>query len=121
MISIIDGGINNPRVPDPAKLPNNIFSGYFLFLNSGIDIFPTVATVAAEDPDIAANNAQPTTFTCTKPPGNFDNQGDKPLNKFSDSLVLIKFHPSKQRGEELLMSRKNLFPILLLPSHLPQV
>ena len=89
MISIIDGGINNPKVPEPAKLPNNSFSGYFLFLNSGIDIFPTVATVAAEDPDIAANNAHPTTFTCTKPPGNFDNQGDKPLNKFSDKHTII--------------------------------
>ena len=51
---MIDGGINNPKVPDPAKVPNSNFSGYFLFLNSGIDIFPTVATVAAEDPDIAA-------------------------------------------------------------------
>ena len=40
-----------------------IFSGYFLFLNSGIDIFPTVATVAADEPDIAANKAHPTTFT----------------------------------------------------------
>ena len=57
------GGINKPRVPDPAKLPNNIFSGYFLFLSSGIDIFPTVATVAAEDPEIAAKRAHPTTFT----------------------------------------------------------
>ena len=24
---IIEGGINNPKVPDPAKLPNKIFSG----------------------------------------------------------------------------------------------
>ena len=47
------------------------FSGYFLFLNSGIDIFPTVATVAAEDPEIAANKAHPTTFTWISPPGNF--------------------------------------------------
>jgi len=28
-----------------------------------MDIFPTVATVAAEEPEIAANNAQPTTLT----------------------------------------------------------
>ena len=52
MIKIIDGGINNPKVPEPARLPNKIFSGYFLFLNSGIDILPTVATVAADEPDI---------------------------------------------------------------------
>ena len=63
MIKIIDGGINNPKVPEPARLPSKIFSGYFLFLSSGIDIFPTVATVAAEDPEIAANKAHPTTFT----------------------------------------------------------
>ena len=93
IINIIDGGINNPKVPDPARLPNNILSGYFLFLNSGIDIFPTVATVAAEDPEIAANNAHPTTFTCIKPPGSFDNQGDNPLNRFSDNLVLNNISP----------------------------
>ncbi len=63
MIKIIDGGISKPRVPEPAKLPSKIFSGYFLFLNSGIDIFPTVATVAAEEPDIAANRAHPTILT----------------------------------------------------------
>ena len=60
---MIEGGINNPRVPDPAKLPSKIFSGYFLFLSSGIDILPTVATVAADEPEIAANNPQPTTLT----------------------------------------------------------
>ena len=93
---MIDGGINKPKVPDPAKLPNNILSGYFLFLNSGIDIFPTVATVAAEDPEIAAKRAHPTTFTCISPPGNFCIQGDSPLNKFSDNLVLNSIHPNKK-------------------------
>ena len=110
MISIIDGGINNPKVPEPAKLPNNSFSGYFLFLNSGIDIFPTVATVAAEDPDIAANKAHPTTFTCTKPPGNFDNQGDKPLNKFSDNLVLNKISPIQTNNGNAVKVQDELVP-----------
>ena len=63
IINMIEGGINSHKVPDPAKLPSNSFSGYFLFLNSGIDIFPTVATVAADEPEIAANKAQPTTLT----------------------------------------------------------
>ena len=31
MIRIIEGGINNPKVPEPAKLPNKIFSGYAAF------------------------------------------------------------------------------------------
>ena len=63
MPKIIEGGIRSPKVPEPARLPNKIFSGYFLFLSSGIDILPTVATVAAEEPEIAAKSAQPTTFT----------------------------------------------------------
>lgn len=93
MIKIIDGGINKPNVPDPAKVPTINFSGYFRLRNSGIDIFPTVATVAAEDPEIAANIAHPRIFTCNKLPGNFANQGARPLNKFSDKLVLNKISP----------------------------
>ena len=54
---------------------------------------PTVATVAAEEPEIAANNAHPTTLTWIKPPGNFCIQGDNPLNKFSESFVLNKISP----------------------------
>ena len=93
MIRIIEGGINSPKVPEPARLPNNIFSGYFLFLNSGIDIFPTVATVAADDPDIAANKAHPTIFTCIKPPGSFCIQGESPSKRFSDNFVLNNISP----------------------------
>ena len=55
-----------------------------------MDIFPTVATVAAEEPEIAAKIAHPRTLTWIKPPGNLANQGDKPLNKFSDNFVLNK-------------------------------
>ena len=111
---MIDGGINNPKVPDPAKVPNSNFSGYFLFLNSGIDIFPTVATVAAEDPDIAANNAHPTTFTCTNPPGNFDNHGDKPLNKFSDNLVLNKISPIQTKRGRAVNVQDELVPHIVV-------
>ena len=111
---MIDGGINNPKVPDPAKLPNNNFSGYFLFLNSGIDIFPTVATVAAEDPDIAANNVHPTTFTCTNPPGNFDSHGDKPLNKFSDNFVLNKISPIQTKSGNAVNVQDELVPHIVV-------
>ena len=114
MINIIDGGINNPKVPDPAKLPNSNFSGYFLFLNSGIDIFPTVATVAAEDPDIAANNAQPTTFTWTNPPGSFDNHGDRPLNKFSDNFVLNKISPIQTKSGRAVNVQDELVPHIVV-------
>ena len=54
---------------------------------------PTVATVAAEEPEIAANNAHPTTLTWINPPGYFCIQGDNPLNKFSESFVLNKISP----------------------------
>ena len=100
MIRIIDGGINRPKVPEPAKLPSKIFSGYFLFLNSGIDILPTVATVAADEPDMAANRAHPTTLTCINPPGSFCIHGESPLNKFSDNFVLNKISPIQtKRGK----------------------
>ena len=114
MINIIDGGINNPKVPDPAKLPNSNFSGYFLFLNSGIDIFPTVATVAAEDPDIAANNAQPTTFTWTNPPGSFDSHGDRPLNKFSDNFVLNRISPIQTKSGSAVNVQDELVPHIVV-------
>ena len=57
-----------------------------------------MATVAAEDPEIAANKAQPTTFTCIKPPGSFCIQGDKPLNKFSDNLVRNSISPIQTKS-----------------------
>ena len=107
-------GLITPKFLIPLKLPNSNFSGYFLFLNSGIDIFPTVATVAAEDPDIAANNAHPTTFTCTNPPGNFDNHGDKPLNKFSDNLVLNKISPIQTKRGRAVNVQDELVPHIVV-------
>ena len=66
---VIDGGINNPKVPAPANVPATILSGYPRRLSSGMVILPTVSNVAAEDPEIAENAVQPTTFTCNSPPG----------------------------------------------------
>ena len=77
-------------------------------------ILPTVATVAAEEPDIAANNAHPTTFTCTRPPGNFDNQGDKPLNKFSDSFVLNKISPIQTNNGRAVNVQEELVPHIVV-------
>ena len=110
----MDGGIKSPKVPDPAKLPNNNFSGYFLFLNSGIDIFPTVATVAADEPEIAANKAHPTTFTCINPPGKRDIQGAKPLNKFSDNLVLYSISPIQTNNGNAVKVQEELVPQIVV-------
>ena len=111
---MIEGGINNPRVPDPAKLPSKIFSGYFLFLSSGIHILPTVATVAAEEPEIAANSPQPTTLTWINPPGSFDSHGDKPLNKFSESLVLNKISPIQTNNGNAVKVQDELVPHIVV-------
>ena len=110
----MDGGINNPKVPDPAKLPSNIFSGYFLFLSSGIDIFPTVATVAADEPDIAANNAHPTILTWIKPPGSFCIHGDRPSNKFSDNFVLNSISPIHTNNGKAVSVHEELVPHIVV-------
>ena len=110
----MDGGINNPKVPEPAKLPRSIFSGYFLFLNSGIDIFPTVATVAAEDPEMAANKPQPTTLTWINPPGNLANQGDRPLKRFSESLVLNNISPIQTNNGNAVNVQDELVPHIVV-------
>ncbi len=51
-----------------------------------------------EEPEIAAKSAHPTTFTWINPPGNFCIQGDKPLNKFSESLVLNRISPIQTKS-----------------------
>ena len=79
-ISVSDGGIIKPRVAAPASVPMIIGSGYFRFRSSGMDIFPTVVSVAADEPDTAANTVQPTIFVWTSPPGNLAIQGDRPVN-----------------------------------------
>mgnify|MGYP007077559687 CR=1 FL=1 len=55
-----------------------------------MDIFPTVATVAAEDPEIAANNAHKTTFKCIKLQGNFSRHNLPCARRF---FVLNKIAP----------------------------
>lgn len=93
MIRVMDGGISSPRVPAPARVPMIILSGYFRCRSSGIDIFPTVATVAAEEPDMAANTVQPAMLTCSNPPGKRRSSGESPLNRYSDSLVRNRISP----------------------------
>ena len=93
MISVIDGGISSPKVPAPASVPTIIRSGYSRLRSSGIDILPIVATVAAEDPEIAAKIAEPAMFTCKRPPGRRCIQGVRPRNRFSDNRVRNRISP----------------------------
>ena len=93
MISVMEGGISKPRVPAPAKVPIIIFSGYCRERSSGIDILPTVATVAADEPEIAAKTVQPAILTCSSPPGNLYSNGARPRNRFSDNRVRNSISP----------------------------
>ena len=92
-INVKDGGIIRPKVAAPAKVPIIIGSGYLRFRSSGIDILPTVVSVAAEDPDTAAKTVQPTILVCTRPPGSPPIHGDNPLNISSDNRVRYKISP----------------------------
>ena len=53
-MSMSEGGIIRPSVAAPASVPITMRSGYSRLRSSGIDILPTVVSVAAEDPRIAA-------------------------------------------------------------------
>ena len=48
---------------------------------------PTVAVVAADEPEIAANSVQPITLTCSRRPGRRVVQGVIPANRVSESRV----------------------------------
>ena len=65
----MDGGISNPNDPAPASDPNVKDSEYFLFNNSVVVILPTVAVVAALEPDTAANKVDPKILVCNNLPG----------------------------------------------------
>src|SRR5690606_16541862 len=56
-------------------------------------ILPTVATVAAEEPDTAAKIAQPITLVCSSRPGRRLSHGARPLNRSSDSRVRNRISP----------------------------
>jgi len=83
---MIDGGIRKPSVPAPASEPIARSRSYPRRINSVMVMRPTVAVVAAEDPETAANNVQPRTFTCSKRPGRRVVQGVRPENNDEDSL-----------------------------------
>ena len=84
---MMDGGISNPSVPAPARLPIAMRSSYPRFNNSGSDIRPMVAQVAADDPETAAKIVQPATLMCSIRPGNHLSQGASPSNRSSESFV----------------------------------
>jgi hypothetical protein len=66
---ISDGGIRNPRVPAPAREPWAMDRSYPSFSSSARVMRPTVAVVAALEPETAANSVQEMMFISNRPPG----------------------------------------------------
>ena len=58
-----------------------------------MDILPTVVSVAAEEPETAANIVQPAILVCSKPPGIQRIHGASPRNISSDRRVRYKISP----------------------------
>lgn len=62
-------------------------------------ILPTVAQVAADEPETAAKIAQPITLVCSSRPGSRFSQGARPLNRSSDRRVRNRISPiHRNRG-----------------------
>jgi len=66
---IKEGGIKNPKVPAPASEPIARLLSYPSLSNSARVILPTVAVVAALEPETAAKRVHETIFISNSPPG----------------------------------------------------
>src|SRR4030095_11593773 len=64
----IDGGIRMPSAPDVVITPAPKRAGKPAFTIAGRMIEPMATTVAGDDPDTAANNAQAITPASPRPP-----------------------------------------------------
>src|SRR6185369_7279981 len=89
---------SSPRVPAPASEPTTISAGYPRFSSSGMVILPIVAQVAADEPEIAAKIAEPTTLTCISRPGNGAIHGASPLNMYSEIFDRNRISPIQMKS-----------------------
>jgi hypothetical protein len=67
-------------------------------------ILPTVAVVAAEEPLTAAKNVQARMLTWISRPGMASIQGDRPLKRFSDILLLKRISPIQMKNGRAIMA-----------------
>ena len=79
--------MRKPRVPAPAREPMARCLLYPRFDSSSRVILPTVAVVAALDPETAANREQAKTLICRSRPGILDSQGSRPLSSLVEMAV----------------------------------
>jgi hypothetical protein len=69
-----------PKVPPAASEPKEAATGYLRAVSAGKATVPTVAAVATEEPEVAANRAQVPILVCSKPPGRRPSQTDSASN-----------------------------------------
>ena len=77
---MIEGGIRAPIVPATATVPVASSGWYRCFIISGMAMRPMAAEQAMEEPDTAANPAEPKIEAMASPPGSPDSQMRAALN-----------------------------------------
>ncbi|KAJ0337124.1 hypothetical protein COL154_014321, partial [Colletotrichum chrysophilum] len=86
---------------------------------SGIDILPTVVSVAAEEPETAAKTVQPTTLVWRSPPGSLAIHGARPLNMSSDNRVRKRISPIQMNIGSAVSAQELLEPHSVVPNSRP--
>src|SRR6056297_4258742 len=113
---MIEGGIRKPNVPDPASVPMIIRSSYPRRVSSGTDMRPTVAVVAADEPETAANSAQPKILACRSRPGSRVVSGARPENMSDDSRERNRISPIQMNIGSAVRSQMLSAPQTLVPN-----
>ncbi len=90
-----DGGITTPIVPPAAMSAADELSSYPFFFNSGTNVVPTAAVVAAPEPEIAAKNIAARTETIDNPPLKKPNNESAKSTSFSDTFPFANRSPAK--------------------------
>src|SRR3546814_14038178 len=82
-------------------------------------ILPTVAQVAADEPDTAAKMAQPMTLVCSRRPGRRFSQGARPLNRSSDRRVRNRISPIHRNRGRAVSVQLDAAPQMVTPMASP--
>src|SRR6056297_3192661 len=113
---MIEGGIRKPNVPDPASVPMIIRSSYPRRVSSGTDMRPTVAVVAADEPETAAKSAQPKILACRSRPGSRPVSGASPENMSDDKRERNRISPIQRNIGSAVRSQILSAPQTLVPN-----
>ena len=84
MTTTIEGGIRMPSAPEVVMMPAPNLFGKPALTMTGNSIVPIAATVAGEEPEIAANKAQASTSASHRPPCQWPTIADaNPIMRFA--------------------------------------